>query len=113
MKMVNDIINDDFKALVENIKISYKGSSLNPFKFYKNVESKQIPVYFIGTPGLFVAITATCLAVIFMILFNMKLSMFIWLLILIVSAIVLRIALKIDKARQIRMFSSDMILKSY
>ncbi|MCA1927649.1 MAG: hypothetical protein LDL13_01920 [Calditerrivibrio sp.] len=113
MKMGNSILNDDFVKLAKKLNVSYKGSSINPLKFYKNVDGKNIPVYFIGTPGLFVAITATILAVLFMVFFNISVSFWIWIIFITIAAIFLRISSKIDKARQIRMLSNDMILKSY
>lgn len=113
MKMGNSILNDDFVKLAEKLNVSYKGSSINPLKLYKDVDGKRIPVYFIGTPGLFVAITATILSVLFMLLFSISVPFWIWIIVLIIAAIFLRISSKIDKARQIRMFGNDMILKSY
>lgn len=109
----NSILHDDFVRHVERLKIAYKGSSINPFKFHKHVEGKQIPVYFIGAPGLYTAIIATLLAITYMLAFTLKSSWYIWLLIIVFSAFMLRISFKIDKARQIRMFSSDMVVRGY
>lgn len=106
-------ITDEFRTLVENIKVNYKGSSLNPFKFHKDVNGTQIPVYFIGTPGLYVAIVATIISVVLMVLFRYQVSLWVWLITLILAAIFLRVALKIDKARQIRFFCHDMLIRAY
>ncbi|MGC8769241.1 hypothetical protein [Calditerrivibrio sp.] len=112
--MVNRLeITEDFQKLVESLDVKYKGSSFNPFKFHKDVNGTQVPVYFIGTPGLFVAIMATIISVILMGMVKLNASFWVWVVVLIVSAILLRVALKIDKARQIRFFSNDLLIRSY
>ncbi len=106
-------ITDDFRNLVENLKVNYKGSSFNPFKFHKDVNGTQVPVYFIGTPGLYVAIVATIISVLLMVLFRYQVSFWVWIVALIFAAFFLRVALKIDKARQIRFFCHDMLIRAY
>ncbi|ADR19465.1 hypothetical protein Calni_1557 [Calditerrivibrio nitroreducens DSM 19672] len=106
-------ITEDFKKLVEKLDVNYKGSSFNPFKFHKDVNGTQVPVYFIGTPGLFVAIMATVISVLLMGMVKLNASFWVWFVVLIVSAILLRVALKIDKARQIRFFANDLLIRSY
>ncbi|MCX8083342.1 MAG: hypothetical protein N3C60_00250 [Calditerrivibrio sp.] len=114
MKMGNEsIMMDEFKNRVENLKVNYRGSSFNPFKFHRNVNGKQIPVYFIGAPGLYVAIVATIVSIVMMIMFRFNAGLGYWAFMLIFSAFLLRISLKIDKARQIRFFCNDILLKSY
>lgn len=106
-------ITDDFRNLVENLRVNYKGSSFNPFKFHKDVNGTQVPVYFIGTPGLYVAIVATIISVLLMVLFRYQVSFWVWIVALIFAAFFLRVALKIDKARQIRFFCHDMLIRAY
>jgi uncharacterized protein YacL len=106
-------ITDDFRKLAENINVNYKGSSFNPFKFHKNQNGVQVPVYFIGAPGLFTAIIATFISVLFMIMFKLNISFWVWLIVLLISAFLLRIGMKIDKARQIRYFCNDLLIRSY
>jgi len=45
--------------------------------------------------------------------FTLKSPWYVWLLIILFSAFMLRISFKIDKARQIRTFSNDMVVRSY
>jgi hypothetical protein len=79
-----------------------KGSSFRPFKYYKYEDGKNIPTYFVGSPGLYVAIVTTLVVVATFYLITIKFNIWIWLLYVIFTAFFVRIAVKMDKARQIR-----------
>ncbi|BAI80296.1 hypothetical protein DEFDS_0820 [Deferribacter desulfuricans SSM1] len=88
-----------------------KGSSFNPFKYYKYVDGKNVPVFFIGTPGLAVAVSATLVAGLLFYLIQFPFKLYIWIPFGIFVAFIMRLAVKIDKARQIRSFSSHLVLR--
>jgi hypothetical protein len=76
-----------------------RGSSYRPFKYYKHIQGKDIPVFFVGVPGVTVAIVMTLLIVTTIYMITLPFSVVLWLLYLLV---ILRLAMKIDKAKQIR-----------
>ncbi|MGA1863393.1 hypothetical protein OWM07_10980 [Deferribacter thermophilus] len=88
-----------------------KGSSLNPFTYYKYVDGKNVPVFFIGTPGLAVAICATLVAGLLFYLIQFPFKLYIWIPFGVFVAFIMRLAVKIDKARQIRNFVSHLVLR--
>jgi hypothetical protein len=79
-----------------------KGGSFRPFKYYKYENGKNIPTYFVGSPGLYVAIVTTLVVVATFYLITIKFNIWIWLMYVIITAFLVRLAVKMDKARQIR-----------
>lgn len=79
-----------------------KGGSFRPFKYYKYEDGRNIPTYFIGSPGMTVAVVTTLVVAITFYLVSLKLSVWVWLLYLFLTSFFIRLAMKIDKAKQIR-----------
>lgn len=79
-----------------------RGGSFRPFKYYKYEEGKNIPTYFIGSPGVSVAIVTTLVVVATFYLVSLKFNFWIWLIYLLLTSFFIRLAMKMDKAKQIR-----------
>ncbi|UOD34541.1 hypothetical protein DSN97_10355 [Deferribacteraceae bacterium V6Fe1] len=79
-----------------------RGGSFRPFKYYKYEDGKNIPTYFIGSPGISVAIVTTLVVVATFYLVSLRFNIWIWLLYLLLTSFFIRLAMKIDKAKQIR-----------
>jgi hypothetical protein len=84
------------------LKEHKRGGSFRPFKYYRYEDGKNIPTYFIGSPGITVAIVTTLVVVATFYLITLKFNIWIWLLYLILTSFFVRLAMKIDKAKQIR-----------
>ncbi|MGE4497125.1 MAG: hypothetical protein AB7E48_04535 [Deferribacterales bacterium] len=89
-----------------------KGSSFRPFKYYKSVQGRNVPVFFVGVPGLTVAIVMSILLVITVYLVTLPFNVFIWAAHLFLAAVIIRFALKVDKAKQIRYMVSCLCRQS-
>jgi len=94
---------DSLKELCSLYEKKYsKGSSLKPYKYYKNKDGKNEPVFFVGVPGMTVAFTLTILMVFMISLASFKASTWMWVVFVILAVFIIRMAMKIDKAKQIR-----------
>ncbi|QAR33755.1 hypothetical protein EP073_10165 [Geovibrio thiophilus] len=89
-----------------------RGSSFRPFKYYKNVQGRNIPVFFVGVPGLTVAVVMSFLLIITVYLITLPFNIFIWVAYLFLSAVIIRFAMKVDKAKQIRYMVSCLCSQS-
>jgi len=108
MESDNLILQDFYdKCLKYNNRYS-RGGSFSPFRYYKYKEGSGKPVYFIGGPGLSVAVITTFIIALSFVLFIKKIGFLYWLIFLIVDVIALRIAFKIDKAKQIRCMAASL-----
>jgi hypothetical protein len=89
-----------------------RGSSFRPFRYYKNVQGRNIPVFFVGVPGLTVAVAMSLLLIITVYLITLPFNVFVWTAYLFLAAIVIRFAMKVDKAKQIRYMVSCLCRQS-
>ncbi|KAA0257971.1 hypothetical protein FHQ18_06150 [Deferribacter autotrophicus] len=89
-----------------------RGGSFSPFRYYKYEDGKNVPVYFIGAPGLAVAFSATLVAALLFILITLPFKLYYWIPFVIFVAFIMRLAVKIDKARQIRSFCANIVLRA-
>lgn len=98
LKILDEII--CFSKLAE--KEHSRGGSFRPFKYYRYIEGKNIPTFFIGSPGVYVAISTTIIVVLTVVLISLKFNVWWWLIYFLVSGFMTRLAMKMDKAKQIR-----------
>lgn len=99
----NTIILEEFREFCQkNNKKNYRGGSFRPFKYYKYNEGANEPVYFIGGPGLSVAVFTTLIVSFAFVLLVSAPNFWYWLLFFIFAVLGLRVAMKVDKANQIR-----------
>lgn len=98
-----EVVIQEFREFCKkNSKKNYRGGSFRPFKYYKHKDGANEPVYFIGGPGLSVAIFTTLIVALAFVLLSASFGFWYWLLFFILIIPGLRIAMKIDKANQIR-----------
>ncbi|AEI14811.1 hypothetical protein Flexsi_1155 [Flexistipes sinusarabici DSM 4947] len=98
-----EVVIQEFREFCKsNSKKNYRGGSFRPFKYYKHKDGANEPVYFIGGPGLSVAFFTTLVVALAFVLLSGSFSFWYWLLFFIIVIPGLRIAMKIDKANQIR-----------
>ncbi len=97
-----EIIEELKKMCVEYEKKQNRGSSFRPFRYHKYKDGEYSPVFFVGSPGISVAIFATILIVVSMYIISLPFKWWIWLLYVLLSGFFLKLTLKMDKARQLR-----------
>lgn len=102
----------ELENLCKASDIESRGSSFRPFKYHKYVQGRNVPVFFVGVPGLTVAVAMSLLLVITVYLVTLPFSFFIWTIYLLLAAIVIRFAMKVDKAKQIRYMVSCLCKQS-
>lgn len=79
-----------------------RGSSFRPFRYNKYKDGASSPVFFVGSPGVTVAIYATALIAVTFYLFSLPFIWWAWLLYVFLGAFFMKIAFKMDKIKQIR-----------
>ncbi|WP_022849686.1 hypothetical protein [Limisalsivibrio acetivorans] len=103
MKTADIKIIESLETLCEkNVKQQNKGSSFRPFKYYKSDGEDNVPVFFVGVPGLTVAMVMTALIMSTVYMITLPFNIFLWIGYLLVASFVIRFAMKIDKSKQIR-----------
>ncbi|MGA1846489.1 hypothetical protein [Deferribacter abyssi] len=111
MKKV-EIVDELEELSVKIEKKYYRGGSFSPFRYYKYKDGRNVPVYFIGTPGLAVAFSATLVTALLFVLITLPFSLYYWIPFVIFVAFIMRLSVKIDKARQIRGFCANIVLRA-
>lgn len=98
-----NLVIEEFKEFcLKYDKKNNRGGSFRPFKYYKFGDKGNEPVYFIGGPGLSVAIFTTLTVALAFVLLSVSFSFWYWLLFFVFVIPGMRIAMKVDKANQIR-----------
>lgn len=102
----------ELKILEEIVKLSKladkehsRSGSFRPFRYYKYDKGKNTPTFFIGSPGIYVAISTTIIVMLTITLISLKFNVWLWIIYFVVSAFLTRLAMKMDKAKQIRSLS--------
>jgi len=94
---------DELEKICEMFEKKYgKGGAFNPYKYYRGKQNSSEPVYFVGAPGLSTAISITILILCTAAFVSYPFPWWSWIVYLIICAMFVRFALKIDKAKQIR-----------
>lgn len=99
----NSIVVSELEELCEFYRKKYnKGGSFKPLKYYKHEDGRNEPVFFVGVPGLTVAVVVTLLVCCTVYLVTLPPNMWVWIVYLLASAVAVRFAMKADKVKQIR-----------
>mgnify|MGYP001241969676 CR=1 FL=1 len=94
---------DEFKELNELYNKRYKRQgSFRSLKMMKNSKGEREPVFYVGVPGMMVALTFTLVMICTVYLLYLPFMWYVWVPYVIVLVFVFRISLKYDKAKQIR-----------
>jgi hypothetical protein len=97
-----EIVKELESMCLEYEKKQNRGSSFKPFRYHKYKNGEHSPVFFVGSPGISVAIFATILIVVSMYIISLPFKWWIWLLYILLSGFFLKLTLKMDKAKQLR-----------
>lgn len=110
---MNIIIVPELKdACLEYEKNQHRGSSFRPYKYNKHKEGVDSPVFFIGSPGVSVAIYATAMIAVTFYLFSLPFMWWLWLLYGVLGAFFLKVSFKLDKVKQIRGYTLALSLSA-
>ncbi len=107
-----EIIEELRNMCIEYEKKQNRGSSFRPFRYHKYKNGENLPVFFVGSPGISVAIFATILIVVSMYIISLPFKWWIWLLYVLLSGFFLKLTLKMDKAKQLRTLSLALSLNA-
>jgi hypothetical protein len=92
-------ISENFKQLHDIYKKKYGGQKIFKSMRYKNGTE---PVFYIGVPGLFIAIAMSITTIITVLLLYQPFKWYLWIPYLIFAFFLFRITIKMDKVRQVR-----------
>lgn len=96
-------ISDDFRRLYEYYKKKYQHQvSFRSLKMVRNQNGVREPVFYIGVPGLMVALALTFVTIATVYVLYLPFHWYVWAPYVLLIFFMFRIALKLDKARQIR-----------
>jgi len=109
------MILEEFKTLCKFYTKKYKKQgSFRSLKMMKNANGEMEPVFYVGVPGMMVALTITLVTIATVYLLYLPFMWYVWVPYVILLVFIFRIALKLDKVRQIRymvFYMLDMSLK--
>jgi hypothetical protein len=107
-----EIVNELKELCLEFEKKQNRGSSFRPFRYNKYKDGANSPVFFIGSPGIAVAIYATFLIAITFYLFTLPFIWWAWLIYVLFGAFFMKLAFKLDKIKQIKTFALALSLNA-
>jgi hypothetical protein len=94
---------DEFKLLFNSYEKKYKNqATFRSMKLMRNANGVQEPVFYVGVPGLMVAIVITLVTLATVYLLYLPFMWYVWTPYIIAVFFLFRVAMKYDKARQIR-----------
>jgi len=97
------VLTKEFYQLYENYKKKYKNQVLfRSVRMVKNSQGGTEPVFYIGVPGLMIALTISAISIFTVFLLYLPFKWYIWVPYVIFVIFAYRIAMKLDKVRQIR-----------
>lgn len=89
-----------------------RGSSFRPFRYTKYKDGNSSPVFFIGSPGLTVAIYSTFMIGVTFYMISQPFTWWLWVLYLLFGVFFLKLSIKMDKIKQVRGLSLALSLSS-
>lgn len=97
------LILDEFKKLCDFYRKKYKNqSAFRSLKMVKNEQGEKEPVFYIGVPGMMVALTFSFVIIATVYILYLPFMWYVWVPYVIFLVFLFRISMKYDKARQIR-----------
>jgi len=104
---------DEFRELSKYYSKKYKKqAAFRSLRMVTNESGTKEPVFYIGVPGLMVALTITFVTVVTIYLLYLPFKWYVWIPYIISLFFMFRVALKLDKVRQIRHMVSYMLESS-
>lgn len=96
-------ITEEFRSLFKTYEKKYrKNMSFSSLRLVKNSEGEKEPVFFVGVPGLMVALCITFTIIVTVYLLYLPFMWYVWTVFAVALIFLFRIAMKLDKAKQIR-----------
>lgn len=107
--MNNAEIKEEFRRLHDLYKKNYGSQKSFRSMRHKHQEEGRMPVFYIGVPGIGVAVSMTFVMVLTVALLYTPFKWYVWLPYLIAVFFIFRFAMKYDKVRQIRFMASSLL----
>ena len=89
-----------------------RGSSFRPFRYTKYKDGEHSPVFFVGSPGLTVAIYSTFMVGVTFYMISQPANWVLWIFYVVFGVFFLKLSFKVDKIKQIRGLSLALSLSS-
>jgi hypothetical protein len=107
-----EVIEELKKICIDFEKKQNRGSSFRPFRYNKYKDGQNSPVFFVGSPGLSVAIYATILIFVTFYLFSLPFIWWAWILYIMLGAFFMKVAFKMDRIKQIKTLALALSLQA-
>lgn len=106
-------IKEEFKKLHDSYKKNYGSQrSFRSMRHKKASDGSTVPVFYVGVPGLAVAVSMTFITVLTVAILSTPFKWYVWVPYLIAVFFIFRFAIKYDKVRQIRFMTYSLVAMS-